>query len=214
MVQSSLIFYACSRGFGTSISLLKDGRLDQIQAVSCHFIFYYCIVQWTQTKQLPKLIATSDIIALIIIYLSKCCVVAIYLRLTPQKPHNRASWATLALCTAWVIPAIFIVLVNCELNTPWRSDGGQCNDLVCKITNDLPPHQLPEAVPNLARIVHTMAIHRCSRRYNRNPPLPTSRDPPKRPLHVRSPQTSRRLRVYIPLSVSNPHAHSQSQTQD
>ncbi|KGO47675.1 hypothetical protein PEX2_097600 [Penicillium expansum] len=73
--------------------------------------------------------ATLDIIALIIIYLSKCCVVAIYLRLTPQKPHNRASWATLALCTAWVIPAIFIVLVNCELNTPWRSDGGQCTDL-------------------------------------------------------------------------------------
>ncbi|KAJ5383430.1 hypothetical protein N7517_001341 [Penicillium concentricum] len=107
VVQSSLVFYACSRGFGTSTSLLKDGRLDQIQA----------------------LIATSDIIALIIIYLSKCCVVAIYLRLTPQKPHNRASWATLALCTAWVIPAIFIVLVNCELNTPWRNDSGQCHNL-------------------------------------------------------------------------------------
>ncbi|OQE00656.1 hypothetical protein PENVUL_c048G04598 [Penicillium vulpinum] len=54
---------------------------------------------------------------------------AIYLRLTPQKPHNRASWATLALCTAWIIPAIFIVLVNCELNTPWRSDSSQCNNL-------------------------------------------------------------------------------------
>lgn len=143
VVQSSLIFYACSRGFGTSISLLKDGRLGQIQAVSCHFIFY-CIVPWTQTKQLPKLIATSDIIALVIIYLSKCCVVAIYLRLTPQKPHNRASWATLALCTAWVIPAIFIVLVNCELNTPWRNDGGQCNDLVCKVTNDIPLTNFPK----------------------------------------------------------------------
>ncbi|CAG8045678.1 unnamed protein product [Penicillium salamii] len=78
------------------------------------------------------LIATSDIIALIIIYLSKCCVVAIYLRLTPQKRHNRASWATLALCTIWVIPAIFIVLVNCELNTPWRGGGGQCPNLYKK----------------------------------------------------------------------------------
>ncbi|OGE51335.1 hypothetical protein PENARI_c013G10508 [Penicillium arizonense] len=107
VVQSSLVFYACSRGFGTSITLLIDGRLNQIQA----------------------LIATSDVFALIIIYLSKCCVVAIYLRLTPQKPHNRASWATLALCTAWVIPAIFIVLINCELNTPWRGDGGQCKNL-------------------------------------------------------------------------------------
>ncbi|CAG7927072.1 unnamed protein product [Penicillium olsonii] len=107
VLQATLVFYACSRGFGTSISLLEDGRLDHIQA----------------------LIATSDIIALIIIYLSKCCVVAIYLRLTPQKRHNRASWAVLALCTIWVIPAIFIVLVNCELNTPWRAGGGQCPDL-------------------------------------------------------------------------------------
>ncbi|KAJ5136810.1 hypothetical protein N7448_005364 [Penicillium atrosanguineum] len=107
IVQSSLIFYACSRGFGTSITLLDDSRLNQIQA----------------------LIATSDIFALIIIYLSKCCVLAIYLRLTPQKPHNRASWATLALCTAWLIPAVFILLVNCELNKPWRSQGGQCLNL-------------------------------------------------------------------------------------
>jgi len=34
IVQSSLIFYACSRGFGTSIVLLDDSRLNQIQAVS------------------------------------------------------------------------------------------------------------------------------------------------------------------------------------
>ncbi|KAJ5216302.1 uncharacterized protein N7498_002709 [Penicillium cinerascens] len=107
IVQASLIFYACSRGFGTSIIFLDDTRLNQIQA----------------------LIAISDIFALVIIYLSKCCVVTIYLRLTPQKPHNRASWATLALCTAWLIPAIFILLVNCELNKPWRSQGGQCLNL-------------------------------------------------------------------------------------
>lgn len=34
IVQSSLIFYACSRGFGTSIAFLDDSRLNQIQAVS------------------------------------------------------------------------------------------------------------------------------------------------------------------------------------
>lgn len=77
-----------------------------------------------------QLIATSDAIALIIIYLSKCCVVAIYLRLTPQKSHNRASWATLALSTIWVIPAIFVVLVNCELNSSEQTYALQCPDLV------------------------------------------------------------------------------------
>ena len=127
---------------------------------------------------------------------------AIYLRLTPQKPHNRASWATLALCTAWVIPAVFIVLVNCELNTPWRSNGGECSDLVCKSPQCYTMCQSSETVSNLARIVHTMAIHRRSRRYNRAPPIPPRRHPPKRPLYVRSPQISCRLRIYIPLPVS------------
>ncbi|KAJ5737972.1 hypothetical protein N7493_001127 [Penicillium malachiteum] len=107
VIQSILVFYACSKGFGTSISLLKEHRLNQIQA----------------------LISTSDAFALLVIYLSKCCVIAIYLRLTPQKPHNKASWATFALCTAWLIPAIFILLIDCELNKPWRLQGGHCHNL-------------------------------------------------------------------------------------
>ncbi|KAJ5710386.1 hypothetical protein N7488_004542 [Penicillium malachiteum] len=107
VIQSILVFYACSRGFGTSLSLLKENRLNQIQA----------------------LIATSDAFALLVIYLSKCCVIAIYLRLTPQKPHNKASWATFAFCTAWLIPAIFILLIDCELNEPWRLQGGKCHNL-------------------------------------------------------------------------------------
>ncbi|KAJ6171406.1 hypothetical protein N7470_000473 [Penicillium chermesinum] len=107
IIQSILVFYTCSRGFGTSIFLIDGSRVGQIQA----------------------LIATSDTFSLVVIYLSKCCVVAIYLRLTPQKLHNLASWATAVLCTAWVVPAIFILLVNCELNKPWRTQGGQCRHL-------------------------------------------------------------------------------------
>lgn len=34
VIQSTLIFYASSRGFGTSITLLDEHRLGQIQAVS------------------------------------------------------------------------------------------------------------------------------------------------------------------------------------
>lgn len=34
ILQSILVFYACSRGFGTSITLLDEDRLNQIQAVS------------------------------------------------------------------------------------------------------------------------------------------------------------------------------------
>jgi hypothetical protein len=47
-----------------------------------------------------------------------------------------------------------------------------------------------------------MAIHRCSRRHYRDPPLRTSRYPFKGSLHVCSPQINRRLCIYLPLSVS------------
>ncbi|RAK88435.1 hypothetical protein BO79DRAFT_19503 [Aspergillus costaricaensis CBS 115574] len=106
-VQAALLFNAVSHGFGTSIHLLEQKQVDKIQT----------------------LITVSDILYLITVYISKCCVCGIYLRLTPQKWHNRASIATLALCTAWVIPAVFIIAVNCELNRPWKGSGGQCVNL-------------------------------------------------------------------------------------
>ncbi|PWY87192.1 hypothetical protein BO94DRAFT_516977 [Aspergillus sclerotioniger CBS 115572] len=105
---SSLLFDAVSHGFGTSINLLQPEQVNQIQT----------------------LITVSDILYLITIYISKCCVCGIYLRLTPQKWHNRATLTTLALCTAWIIPAVLIIAVNCELNRPWKGSGGQCIDLL------------------------------------------------------------------------------------
>ncbi|KAL4788297.1 hypothetical protein BJX76DRAFT_353325 [Aspergillus varians] len=108
IIQTSLLFAACSEGLGTSIDLLEEREVNRVQV----------------------LIVTSDILYLLTLFTTKCCVIGIYLRLTPQKLHNRASWATLALCTLWVIPAIFIIAVNCGLNRPWKGTGGQCENLV------------------------------------------------------------------------------------
>ncbi|KAL5000424.1 hypothetical protein BDV10DRAFT_192980 [Aspergillus recurvatus] len=108
VVQAALLFEACAKGLGTSIDLLGDGDVHIIQV----------------------LVITSDILYLITLYTTKCCVVGIYLRLTPQKLHNRASWGTLLLCTLWVVPAILILSVNCGLNTPWKGTGGQCKNLL------------------------------------------------------------------------------------
>ncbi|KAL4817238.1 hypothetical protein BDW67DRAFT_190437 [Aspergillus spinulosporus] len=108
VVQATLLFEACAKGLGTSIDLLDEGDVHIIQV----------------------LVITSDILYLITLYTTKCCVVGIYLRLTPQKLHNRASWATLLLCTLWVVLAILILSVNCGLNTPWKGTGGQCENLL------------------------------------------------------------------------------------
>ncbi|KAL4988634.1 hypothetical protein BDW68DRAFT_187109 [Aspergillus falconensis] len=108
VIQATLLFEACARGLGTSIGLLDGGDIHIIQV----------------------LVITSDILYLITLYTTKCCVVGIYLRLTPQKLHKRASWGTLLLCTLWVVPAILILSVNCGLNTPWKGTGGQCENLL------------------------------------------------------------------------------------
>ncbi|KAL2870821.1 uncharacterized protein BJX67DRAFT_378144 [Aspergillus lucknowensis] len=79
VIQASLLFGACSEGLGTSIDLLTDRQVDNSQI----------------------LLIVSDIIYLITLYTTKCCVTGIYIRLTPQKLHNRASWGTLILCTCW-----------------------------------------------------------------------------------------------------------------
>ncbi|KAL4909142.1 hypothetical protein BDW74DRAFT_146062 [Aspergillus multicolor] len=108
IIQTTLIFEAAAKGLGTSIDLLDVGDVHAIQV----------------------LIITSDILYLITLYTTKCCVVGIYLRLTPQKLHNWASWATLLLCTLWVIPAVLILTVDCGLNRPFKGSSGQCEDLL------------------------------------------------------------------------------------
>ncbi|KAL4979094.1 hypothetical protein BDW66DRAFT_157632 [Aspergillus desertorum] len=110
VIQATLLFEACAKGLGTSIDVLDEGDVHSIQV----------------------LVTISDILYLITLYTTKCSVVGIYLRLTPQKLHKRASWGTLLLCTLWVIPAILILSVNCGLNRPWKGTGGQCENLLSR----------------------------------------------------------------------------------
>ncbi|KAF4260989.1 hypothetical protein LV164_000063 [Aspergillus fumigatus] len=126
IVQSTLIFVAVSEGFGTSIDLLVQEQINRIQTVRQPASY----TARDSTLTSIQLVTISDILYLITIYVSKCCVVGIYLRLTPQKTHNRISWATLILCTLWIIPSALILAVNCEMNRPWKTSGGQCRNLL------------------------------------------------------------------------------------
>jgi len=105
--QSATVFWEVSKGLGTSIELISTNDLRLLQ----------------------KAALASDICYLITIYLAKCSIVGMFLRLTPNKRHNRASWATLALSTIWVIPAIFMISVHCGLKQPWANIAEQCTNL-------------------------------------------------------------------------------------
>lgn len=78
-----------------------------------------------------KLLVASDIFYLLTLYLSKCCVVAIYQRLTPRELHKNTLWAVFAFSTAVIIVSILIITIDCSLNVPWVIPGQSCTNLVC-----------------------------------------------------------------------------------
>ncbi|KAJ5382188.1 hypothetical protein N7517_000099 [Penicillium concentricum] len=107
VAESIVIFHAASIGFGTDISLLTQKTVDRIQ---------------------DSLLA-ADILYLFTLYLSKCCVIAIYLRLTPSTRHKSILWVTFGLSTAAIIVSVLVIAVNCEGNRPWVVPGEQCHSL-------------------------------------------------------------------------------------
>ncbi|KAI2706238.1 hypothetical protein DTO006G1_8843 [Penicillium roqueforti] len=107
IIESIVIFHAASIGFGTDILLLTEKAVDRIQ----------------------NSLLAADILYLITLYLSKCCIIAIYLRLTPRKHHKSILWATFGLSTVGIIVSILLIAVNCEGNKPWVIPGEQCHNL-------------------------------------------------------------------------------------
>ncbi|KAH8432486.1 uncharacterized protein LDX57_010123 [Aspergillus melleus] len=107
IVESIIVFYSASIGFGTAITLLDDRRVSRIQ----------------------NHIAASDVLYLVTLFLSRCCIVAIYSRLTPRRSHKNILWTTFAISTASIIISIFIVTVDCSVNKPWVTPGEHCVNL-------------------------------------------------------------------------------------
>ncbi|KAE8403185.1 hypothetical protein BDV37DRAFT_250853 [Aspergillus pseudonomiae] len=110
IVESIIVFQAASIGFGTAIHLLDDHVVRSIQ----------------------NSVVASDVFYLITLYLSRCCVVAIYSRLTPRRRHKNTLWGILAFTTAGTIISILVVTVDCSLNKPWVTPGEHCANLFAR----------------------------------------------------------------------------------
>ncbi|KAK2748148.1 hypothetical protein FQN57_001273 [Myotisia sp. PD_48] len=106
-INNSLVYAGIHRGLGNSIELLSSDDSRYIQ----------------------KVYLASDIFYLLALYLTKCCVLIIFLRLTPRKSHNIGTWITFGISTVWIIPAIFIISINCSLHLPWEDVADKCANL-------------------------------------------------------------------------------------
>lgn len=79
---------------------------------------------------LVQSIVASDVFYLITLYLSRCCVVAIYSRLTPRRRHKNTLWGILGFTTAGIVISILVITIDCSLNKPWVTPGEHCTSLV------------------------------------------------------------------------------------
>ncbi|KAK0100697.1 hypothetical protein ONS95_007149 [Cadophora gregata] len=71
----------------------------------------------------------ADLLYLLTIFLSKCSVASIYLRLTPGRGHFIAVKTILIGMTAWILMGIFVVGLRCHPAEPWLD-----------VTNAICPH--------------------------------------------------------------------------
>ncbi|KAK2750535.1 hypothetical protein FQN55_002136 [Onygenales sp. PD_40] len=103
----AVTFFGVSKGFGRSIDLIDDSNLPTVQ----------------------KALVASDIIYIIALYFTKCCIITIFIHLSPKKRHNQGAFATLVLSTIWLLVAILLISVNCELKMPWQDMASLCQDI-------------------------------------------------------------------------------------
>ncbi|GLA43071.1 hypothetical protein AnigIFM63309_011810 [Aspergillus niger] len=99
-----------AKGFGTSIRLLSSDQVVKVQRTT----------------------AATDTLFLITVFLSKCCVLGMLSRLTPQRIHHFILYGVLGLSICWVLSSVLIILVNCELNRPWARPIDHCTGLFQK----------------------------------------------------------------------------------
>ncbi|PYH65072.1 uncharacterized protein BO88DRAFT_396253 [Aspergillus vadensis CBS 113365] len=110
IIQTSLVMSNSAKGFGTSIGLLSSDQVVNVQRVR----------------------SATDTLILITVFLSKCCVLGMLSRLTPQRIHHFILYGILGLSICWVLSSILIILVNCELNKPWARPIDHCTGLFRK----------------------------------------------------------------------------------
>ena len=84
---------------------------------------------WTN-KLVPKYTYVTDIFYLLTLWLTKCSVALLFLRLSPDRNHMISSYAFLGSSTVFLVASIFAVCLRCDLAAPWLFADQQCPGLV------------------------------------------------------------------------------------
>ncbi|KAF1965591.1 hypothetical protein BU23DRAFT_545768 [Bimuria novae-zelandiae CBS 107.79] len=105
--QSAVVFNAINAGLGKSIGFLSSSTL----------------------KEVGKNELAAQILYLSSLFLSKCAVLFLYLRLSPQKRHIYVTWTTIAISVAWLLASVVLVALPCSALDFWFKGGAKCSYL-------------------------------------------------------------------------------------
>lgn len=71
-----------------------------------------------------------DLLYIFILWLTKCSVSFLFIRLTPDSKHVTASYIVLGLSTILMLISELLVAIRCDEPQPWIVIGVRCGDLV------------------------------------------------------------------------------------
>ncbi|KAL2063953.1 hypothetical protein VTL71DRAFT_4447 [Oculimacula yallundae] len=106
--HATAIFFAASKGFGRTIEHISQNHLVPIQ----------------------KSIYSSELLYIVTIWLTKCSVALLLVRLSPNKRHNLASYTILGASTVFMVVSVLIVSLRCDFTQPWTFIDAQCPQLL------------------------------------------------------------------------------------
>lgn len=129
MLQCSTVFVEVSKGFGKTISDISSIDLVQLQKV-CPSSEGSTLVITSLTCAPVQALYTSDILYILTLWLTKCSVGFLFLRLSPDKNHKMMSNMILLASTVLMVVSVFIVALRCDLTHPWIFVNEQCTNLV------------------------------------------------------------------------------------
>ncbi|KAH7369607.1 hypothetical protein BKA65DRAFT_416627 [Rhexocercosporidium sp. MPI-PUGE-AT-0058] len=102
--QASATFVGTSKGFGKTIEDIPQNQLVPMQ----------------------KATYSSEILYIITIWLTKCSVAFLFVRLSPDRWHTMTSYIILGISTIFMFISVLIVSLRCEISQPWIFIEAQC----------------------------------------------------------------------------------------
>ncbi|ORX97501.1 hypothetical protein BCR34DRAFT_577872 [Clohesyomyces aquaticus] len=106
-LQAILVFWRVHEGFGKTQARILADDIEKIQKIGY----------------------ATDPLFITTIYLTKCSIVCLLLRITPDEVQRKKLKLVLAACVVFAVISVILDLTVCEISRPWVQTSEKCENL-------------------------------------------------------------------------------------